>query len=74
MRVDRARMPREVLQGHEPHHDEQRAAQHLAAAFHVRRNRPADQDDDAGAKAEQDGVAGREADRHPERAGATSTR
>ncbi len=60
-------MRQQVLQRDEPHDDEQRAAEHLAAALDVGRNGPSDRDDEARAEPKQDGVAGGEADGHAER-------
>ena len=61
-------MGAKVLQGDETHHDQERAAEHLAATLDRRRNRPPDQDDERRPQAEQDRVAGGEAGRDTKRA------
>ena len=62
-RCDAGAVRAQVLERQQAHDDEQRAAEHFAAALDVRRNRPADEDDGAGAEGEQERVAEREARR-----------
>ena len=57
----------QVLQRHQAHDDEQRAAEHFAAALDVRRDRPPEQHDQPGAGAEEQRVAGGEAHGDAER-------
>ena len=67
-------MREQVLQGDQPHNDQERATEHLAAAFDVRWNRPSEENDEAGAQAKQDRVSGRKAERDAERPGAARHR
>jgi len=66
----RGAMHDEVLQRHQPHDDEQRAAEHFAAPLDVRRDRPPQEHDQPGAGAEEKRVAAGEADGDAERPGA----
>jgi hypothetical protein len=53
-----------MLERQQAHDDEQAAAEHFPAPLDVRRNRPTDQDDESGAKAEQQRMPEREPRRH----------